>query len=169
MPKARANNKVYSSTPSSGLIVEDEMICIARTASYVIRVEANSRRCQKHERRSTYTAVRAFLPVCFHHFSNYSSTPTYVVVVLSMGKANEEMYIYRRSCRSISLMFCLTVSFSCGIETERPTEQKSVYVIKRKMKKKVLCTYQAEVQFTRKTAYCIAAPRRNSEADSAAP
>ena len=93
MAKARAK-KVYSSTPSSGVIVEDEMICIARTASYVKRIEANSRRLQKHERRSTYTAVRAFLPVCFHHFSNYSSTPTYVVVVLSMGKANEEMYIY---------------------------------------------------------------------------
>ena len=65
MAKARANINVYSSTPSSGLIVEDEMICIARTARYVIRIEANSRRCQKHERRSTYTAVRAFVPVYF--------------------------------------------------------------------------------------------------------
>ena len=62
MPKARANINVYRSTPSSILILEDEMICTAR---YVIRVQANSRRCQKHERTSTYTAVRAFVPVEF--------------------------------------------------------------------------------------------------------
>ena len=72
MPKARPNINVYSSTPSTGLILEDEMICIPRTARYVIRIEAksrrryviriqaNSRRCKKHERTSTYTAVREF-------------------------------------------------------------------------------------------------------------
>ena len=64
IPKARANIHVYSSTPCSGLIIEDEMICIPRTARYVIRIKANSRRCQKHERTSTYTAVREF-PVYF--------------------------------------------------------------------------------------------------------
>ena len=56
MPKARANiyvySYVYSSTQFSGLIFEDEMICIPRTAY--------SRRCQKDERTSTYTALRYF-------------------------------------------------------------------------------------------------------------
>ena len=59
------------------------------------------------------------------------------------------MYIYRRSCRSLSLMLsCLTVSFSCGIVYSRgnrtPETQKkqtSVYLIKRKMKKKILYRY----------------------------
>ena len=64
MPKARANINVYSSTPCSGLILEDQMICIRRTARYVIQIKANSRRCQKHERTLTYTAVREF-PVQF--------------------------------------------------------------------------------------------------------
>ena len=33
-----------------------------------------------------------------------------------MDKANEGMYIYRPSCRSLSLMLsCLTVSFSCVV------------------------------------------------------
>ena len=40
------------------------MISIPRTARYVIWIKANSRRCQKHERTSTYTAVREF-PVSF--------------------------------------------------------------------------------------------------------
>ena len=60
MPKARANINVYSSTRCSGLILEDEMICIPRAARYVIRIKANNRRCQKHERTSTYTAMREF-------------------------------------------------------------------------------------------------------------
>ena len=61
--------------------------------------------------------------------------------------------VYRRWCRSLSLMLsCLTVSFSCVVyslthaETERPREsekkQTSVYLIKRKMKEKILYTYQ---------------------------
>ena len=40
MPKARANINVYSSTGFSGLISEDEMICIPRSARYVIRNQA---------------------------------------------------------------------------------------------------------------------------------
>ena len=40
MPKARANIYVYSSTPFSGLIFEDEMICLPRTARYVVRNQA---------------------------------------------------------------------------------------------------------------------------------
>ena len=63
-----------------------------------------------------------------------------------MGKANEGMYIYRRSCRSLSLMLsCLTVSFSCGVvysrgnrTPEREKKQTSVYLIKREMKNKFL-------------------------------
>ena len=60
-----------------------------------------------------------------------------------MGKANEGMYIYRRSCRSLYLMLsCLTVLFSCGVvysrgnrTAESEKKQTSVYLIKRKMKK----------------------------------
>ena len=58
-----------------------------------------------------------------------------------MGKGNEGMYIYRRSCRSLSLMSCLTVSFSCGVvysrgnrTPESEKKQTSVYLVKRKMK-----------------------------------
>ena len=40
MPKARANINVYSSTRFSGLIFEDEMICIPRTASYLTGIKA---------------------------------------------------------------------------------------------------------------------------------
>ena len=38
----RANINVYSSTRFSGLILEDEMICIPRTAGYVVRNQAES-------------------------------------------------------------------------------------------------------------------------------
>ena len=65
-----------------------------------------------------------------------------------MGKTNEGMYIYRPSCRSLSLMLsCLTVSFSCVIYSRgnrtpvSENKQKSVYLIKRKMKKEILYTY----------------------------
>ena len=57
--------------------------------------------------------------------------------------------LYRQSCRSLSLMLsCLTVSFSCGVvyscgnrTPESEKKQTSVYLIKRKMKKKNLYTY----------------------------
>ena len=42
MPKARANINVYSSTLFSALIFEDEMICIPRTARYVVRNQAET-------------------------------------------------------------------------------------------------------------------------------
>ena len=42
MPKARANIYVYSRTLFSGLIFEDEMICIPRTARYVVRNQAET-------------------------------------------------------------------------------------------------------------------------------
>ena len=65
-----------------------------------------------------------------------------------MGKANEGMYIYQRSFRSISLMLGLTVLLSCGIvysrgnrTPESEKKQTSVYLIKRKMNKKILFTY----------------------------
>ena len=66
-----------------------------------------------------------------------------------MSKKNEGICIYRRSCRSLSLMLsCLTVSFSCGVvyscgnrTPESEKKQTSVYLIKRKMKKKNLYTY----------------------------
>ena len=69
----------------------------------------NSRRCRKHERTSTYTAVPGT------RFSGFS-------LILS----------------------CLTVSFGCGIVYSRgnrtpvsENKQTSVYLIKRKMKKKI--------------------------------
>ena len=42
MPIARANMNVYSSTRFSGLILKDEMICIPRTARYVVRNQAET-------------------------------------------------------------------------------------------------------------------------------
>ena len=42
MPKARANINVYSSMRFSGLIFEDEIICIPRTARYVVRNQAET-------------------------------------------------------------------------------------------------------------------------------
>ena len=61
--------------------------------------------------------------------------------------------LYRQSCRSLSLMLsCLTVSFSCGVvyscgnrTPESEKKRTSAYLIKRKMKKKVLYTYQVRV------------------------
>ena len=61
---------VYSSTRFSGSVFEHEMICIPRTARYVVRNQAETARYvvrnqaetedryRKHERTSTYTAVR---------------------------------------------------------------------------------------------------------------
>ena len=74
-------------------------------------------------------------------------------VVLYMGKTNEGMYIYRPSCRSLSLMLSsLTVSFSCCVvysrgnrTPESEKKQTSVYLIKPKMKKKKLYTYQVRI------------------------
>ena len=40
MPKARANINVYSSTRLSVFIFEEEMICIPRTARYLVRNQA---------------------------------------------------------------------------------------------------------------------------------
>ena len=68
-------------------------------------------------------------------------------------RGNVHIYVYRRSCRSLSLMLsCLTVSFSCGIvysrgnrTPESEKKQKSVYLIKRKMKNKILYTYQVRI------------------------
>ena len=71
---------------------------------------------------------------------------------LYMGKANEGMYIYRPSCRSLSLMLsCLTISFRCVVYSrgsrtpESEKKQTSVCLIKRKMKKKPLYTYQVRI------------------------
>ena len=69
-----------------------------------------------------------------------------------MGNSNEGMYIYPRWCRSLSLMLsCLTVSFSCGIvysrgnrTPESKKNQTSVYLMKRKMKKKNFVYVQKE-------------------------
>ena len=68
-------------------------------------------------------------------------------VVLYMGKANEGMYIYRPSCRSLPWCCRFTVSISCVVYSrgnrtpESEKKQTSVYLIKRKMKKKILYTY----------------------------
>ena len=54
-----------------------------------------------------------------------------------MGKANEGVYVYRPSCRSLSLMLsCLTVLFCCVVYSrgnrtpESEKKQTSVYLIK---------------------------------------
>ena len=54
MPEARANINVYSSTRFFGLIFEDEMICIPRTARYVMGIKAetaeDAKSTSEHER-----------------------------------------------------------------------------------------------------------------------
>ena len=58
MPKARANIYVYSSALFSGLIFEDEMICIPRTARYVVRSQAepaeDAESTSEHQRIQQY-------------------------------------------------------------------------------------------------------------------
>ena len=62
IPKARANINVYSSTRFSGFIFEDEMICIPRTAKYVIRIKAETAKDAKstseHQRIQQYAIFR---------------------------------------------------------------------------------------------------------------
>ena len=58
MPKARANIDVYSSTRFTGLVFEDEMICIPRTAKYVVRNQAetaeDAESTSEHQRMQQY-------------------------------------------------------------------------------------------------------------------
>ena len=70
-----------------------------------------------------------------------------------MGKANEGMYIYRRSYGSLSLMLsCVTVSVSCVVYSrgnrtpESEQKQASVDLIKRKMKKNILYMYSYQIR-----------------------
>ena len=62
MPKARANINVYSSTGFSGLISEDEMICIPRSARNVIRNQAeraeDAKSMSEHQRIQQYAILR---------------------------------------------------------------------------------------------------------------
>ena len=84
-----------------------------------------------------------------------------------MPKARANINVYSNTGFSGSLLIlsCLTVSFSCGIVYSRgnrmpksESKQTSVYLIKRKMKKKILYTYP----HTGDQARCF-------EVDSAAP
>ena len=47
MPKARGNINVYRSTLFSGLICEDEVICIPRAARYVVRNQQKQQKMPK--------------------------------------------------------------------------------------------------------------------------
>ena len=62
MPNARANINVYSSTRFSGLIFEDEMICIPQTARYVVRNQAETAEeaesTSEHQRIHRYAIFR---------------------------------------------------------------------------------------------------------------
>ena len=62
MPEARANINVKCSTRLSGLIYEDEMICIPRTARYVVRnrVETaeDATSTSEHQRIMQYAIFR---------------------------------------------------------------------------------------------------------------
>ena len=64
MPKARANIYAYSSTLFSGLIFEDEMICIPRTARHVVRNQAetagDAESTSEHQRIQQYAMFRSF-------------------------------------------------------------------------------------------------------------
>ena len=104
------------------------------------------------------TFLRVLYNNIHHHVNQRSKLHTYSAEVpvlrtplevrfsmtcrLYRGKGNEGLYIYRRSCRSLSLMLsCLTVSFSCVVYklgnrmTGSEKKQTLVYLIKRKMKK----------------------------------
>ena len=62
MPKALANIYVNSSTLFSGLIFEDEMICVPRTARYVVRNQAetaeDAKSTSEHHRIQQYAIFR---------------------------------------------------------------------------------------------------------------
>ena len=112
MPKARANINVYSNTRFSGLIFEDEI--------YVYHELPGIMWYEIKQKQQKMPKARANVNV-------YSST--------------------RFSCFSL-ILSCLTASFSCGIvylrgniTPESENKQTSVYLIKRKMKKKILYTY----------------------------
>ena len=62
MPNARANINVYSSTRISGLMFKNEMICIPRTARYVMGIKAQTtegaKRTDEHQRIQQYAIFR---------------------------------------------------------------------------------------------------------------
>ena len=64
MPKARAIINIYSSTRFSGLIFEDEMIFIPRTARYVVRNQAetadDAESTSEHQRIQQFAIFRFF-------------------------------------------------------------------------------------------------------------
>ena len=64
MSKARANINLYSSTRFFGLIFEDEMTCIPRTARYVVRNQAetaeDAESTSEHQRIQQYDIFRFF-------------------------------------------------------------------------------------------------------------
>ena len=114
------------------------------------------------------TFLRVLYNNIHHNVNQRSKLHTYIAEVLVlhtpvevrfsmtcrfyMSKANEGMYIYRRSCRSLSLMLsCLTVSSICVVYSrgnrtpESEKKQTSVYLIKWKMKRKNLYTYQVRI------------------------
>ena len=64
------------------------------------------------------------------------------------ARANIKVYSSTRISGSSPILSCLTVSFSCGIVYSRANrtpesekKQTSVYLVKRKMKKKIMYTY----------------------------
>ena len=114
MPKARASIYVYSSTLFSISVFKDEMICVPRTARYVVRNQAET--AQDAE---------------------------------STGEHQRTVYSSTRCSGSSLILSCLTVSVSCGIvysrvkiTPESEKKQMSVYLIKRKIKKKMLVYVQ---------------------------
>ena len=62
MPEARENINVYSSKRFSGLIFEDEMIYIPRTARYVVRSQVetaeDAESTSEHQRIQQYAIFR---------------------------------------------------------------------------------------------------------------
>ena len=60
----RANIKLYGSTRFSGVIFEDEMICVPRTARYAVRNQADTAEdaesTSEHQRIQQYAIFRVF-------------------------------------------------------------------------------------------------------------
>ena len=161
-PNARTNINVYSSTRFSGLIFEDEMICILRTARYVMRIKAwtaeDAKRTSGHQRIQQYAIFRFY-------FWRWNDTSKYVYHELpgmwyeikqkqqKMPKARANINVYSTRCSGSSLILsCLTVhlvvEWSVHAWKERPRVKKSrCRYISSNGKSKRKCWYTYQVRY----------------------
>ena len=99
MPKARANIYVYSSTLFSGLIFEDEMIGIPRTARYVVRNQVET--AEDAEGTSEHQRIQQYAIIRFNFEDEMICIPRTARYVIrfkdkqqKMPKARANIYVY---------------------------------------------------------------------------